>query len=277
MKAKEVMSREYVKVDAKDSVSAVLGKLKKTRQDTALIFEGKRYKGIFSKHRIIKTRLDPKSMKAGKLVKHVPVLNGDEDLKETARLIYTSNMPVLPVISKGNVLGVVRAINLVDNLDVKIKRKKMKDVATIGLFVVNENDETATALSMMYNNLIDRVPVVDDQGNLLNIVSLHDILTHFLLMQQSKTDARGRQGITQTGPRTIRAYRKRADIRALPIKNFASQIIITASMDDNVRTIIADMKKYSISSIVIVKGKKPIGIVTTRDLLELFLKEYVNY
>ena len=277
MKSKEVMSKAFIKVDRKDAVSAVLGKLKRTKHDTALIFESDKYKGLFSKHKLIKSRIDPTSVKAGKMIKHVPVLNGDENLKETARLIYTSNMPVLPVVIKGKVLGVVRAINVIDKLDVKTKRKKMRDVATAEPFVIHENDETATALSMMYNNLIDRLPVVDRQGNLISIVTLHDLITSFILMQQSKTEARGRGGLTQHGPRTIRAYRKRPDIRALPVKDFASPIIITASMDDNVRTIIDDMKKFGISSVVIVKGKKAVGIVTIRDLLSLFLKDYVNY
>jgi len=276
MKAKEVMSKDYVKVDVHDTVSAVFGKLKRTKHSTALIFEGDKYKGVFSKHRIIKTRLDPVKLKVRKVIKHVPVLNGGEDLKKTARLIYTSNMPVLPVIVKNKLLGVVKAIDVVDNLGLKAKRKKMSEVATHEPLVVHENDETATAIRAMFYNAVDRLPIVDKEGNLLNIVSLHDILTHFLLMQQSKTEARGRGGLTQKGPRTIRAYRKRPDIRALPVRNFATPIIITASMDDNVRTVIAKMKKFDISSIVIAKGKKPVGIVTIRDLLSLFLKEYVN-
>ncbi len=276
MKAKEVMSKDYVKADVHDTVSSVFGKLKRSKHSTALIFDGKKYKGVFSKHRLVKTKLDPAELKTGKMVKHVPVFKGDEDLKETARLIYTSNMPVLPVIENDKLIGVVKAIDVVDNLDLKAKRKKMKDVATHEPLVVHENDETATAIRIMFYNTIDRLPIVDKQGNLLNIVTLHDILTHFLLMQQSKTEARGRGGLTQKGPRTIRAYKKRPDIRALPVGNFATPVIITASMDDNVRTIIKDMRKFDISSVVIAKGKKPVGIVTIRDLLSLFLKEYVN-
>lgn len=276
MIAKEVMAADYIKVDANDSVSSVFGKLGKARHSTALVFDGKKYKGVFSQHRIITSRIDPKGMKAGKMMKAVPILKGDEDLKETARLIYASNMPLLPVAEKGRVLGVVKAIDVVDNLDEKNKRKPVKDVATIKLIVTYENDETATAMRTMFNNAVDRLPVVDRNGSLLGIVSLHNILTHFLLAQQSKSEARSGRNVNR-GTRTTRAYGMRDDIRALPVKDFATPVVATAAMDDSVGAIIDSMKEHGISSIVVVEGEKAIGIVTIRDLLELFLKENITY
>ena len=276
MKAKEVMTSDFIKADIKDTVSSVLGKLKKSKQDTALLFKGDKFIGLFSKHRLIKSRLDPKTSKAGHFIKHVPVLNGEEELIETARLIYTSNMPVIPVVHEQKVIGAVKAIDVVDKLDAGIKEQRIDSVATMDLFTINENDETATAMSIMYNKTIDRLPVVDKNGNLLNIVTLHDLITSFMLMQQTKTEARGRKGATVKGSRTVRAYRKRVDIRALPIRNFTSPVVITADANEDVGTVINDLKEYSISSIILVKGKKAVGIVTIRDLLGLFLKDFIT-
>lgn len=276
MEAKEVMTTDFVKADIKDTVSSVLGKLKKSKHDTALLFKGDRFVGLFSKHLLIKSRLDPKTSKAGHFIKHVPVLNGEENLIETARLIYTSNMPVIPIMHEKKVIGVVKAIDVVDRLDTGTKEQRIDSVATMDLFTVNENDETATAISIMYNKVIDRLPVVDKSGNLLNIVTLHDLITRFMLMQQTKTEARGRQGITEKGSRTVRAYRKRADIRALPIKDFTAPIVITVDSSEDIGTVINDMKEHSISSIILVKGKKAVGIITVRDLLGLFLTDYIT-
>lgn len=278
MKSKEVMSRNYVKADMKDSLSKLLGKLKLKKEKSALIFDGKKYKGIFSKHRMIKSKLDPVKLNAGKMLKHVPSLNGDEDLKETARLLLTANCPMLPVVEKGKVLGVVKAVDVVDNLDAKNKKKKVMDVATTELIVVHENDRTGKAIELMDEYAIDRLPIVDDKGELLNIVSLTDMMEHYFIMLQSKTETRGRGALTMTGPRTIRAFRsKRPDLRGFPIKNFATPVIITATENETIGNVIREMKKFKIGSMVIVRGKKAVGIITVRDLLKLFLPDMLTF
>jgi predicted transcriptional regulator len=278
MKAKEVMSKNYAKADMNDSVSKVLGQLKLTKEWAALLFDGRKYKGIFSKHRMIRSKMDPAAWKAKHMLKQVPVLNGNEDLKETARLMITGNCHLLPVAEKGKVLGIVKAVDIIDQLDANAKKKKIMDIATTGLVVVNEDDRTGKATQLMGDYVVDRLPIVDDAGNLLNIVSLTDLMEKCYLKMQSKTEARGRGGLTQAGPRTIRAYRsKRPDLTGFPVRNFATPVMITATENENIGDIIAYMRKYRIGSIVITRGKKAVGIITVRDLLKLFLPDMLTF
>jgi CBS domain-containing protein len=278
MIAKEVMSKNYAKADMKDSVSKVLGQLKLTKEWAALLFDGKKYKGIFSKHRMIRSKMDPVAWKARHMLKQVPVLNGNEDLKEIARLMITGNCHLLPVVEKGKVLGIVKAVDIIDHLDATAKKKKIMDLATIRMVVVHENDRTGKATQLMGEHVIDRLPIVDDAGNLLNIVSLTDLMEKCYLMMQSKTEARGRGGLTQAGPRTIRAFKsKKVDLIGFPVKNFATPVMITAAEKDTISDVIADMKKYRIGSIVITRGKKAVGIITVRDLLRLFLPDMLTF
>lgn len=272
MIAKEVMSQDYIQVDIKSTLSELLGKLKLRKEKGALLFDGKQYKGIFSKHRMIKTKLDPNSIKVDKMLKHVPALTGNEELKEAARLLIAGNCQMIPVISKGKVLGVVKALDVVEHLDVQSKKKKVIEAATLEPVMVYENDGIAKAIEIMHRHAIDRLPMVDNQGNLLNIVSLTDLMENYFILLQKKSETRG-SGLTSAGPRTIRAYRaKRPEINNLPIKNFTSPIIITVHEDEIVGNVIGNMKEYEIGSVVVVRGRRVVGIVTVHDLLKLFLK-----
>jgi len=279
MKAKEVMSKDYIKIDMNNPVSKVLGQMRLKKEKNVLLFDGKTYKGIFSKHKMVRSKLDPAEWKAGKMLKRVPRLNGEEDLKEVARLMLTSNYSLLPVIEKGDIIGVVKASDIIDKLDTKTKRKKVIDIATTELVVVHENDRVGKAIQLMNEKTIERIPIVDDEGNLLNIVSITDLLSKYYLLMQSKTEARGRGGLTQNGPRTIRAFKtmRHNRIEGLPVKNFATPVIITATERENLRDVINDMMKFEIGSIVVTRDKKAVGIVTIRDLLKLFLPSMLTF
>ena len=133
---------------------------------------------------------------------------------------------------------------------------------------VNENDRVGKAIEIFKENKIDRIPIVDKKGELINIASMTDIMFNFILQQQRKTEARG---IGRNKPKT-RAFRDRFEADAFPIKNFATPIMIDAKPEDSVSKIIDLMKEFEISSIVLIKDKKPVGIITERNLLKLLIK-----
>jgi len=54
----------------------------------------------------------------------------------------------------------------------------------------------------------------------------------------------------------------------LLVRDFMSKNVKTAKVDASAREIVRKMNKFRISSIIVVRGKKPVGIVTERDILE---------
>ncbi len=278
MKSKELIDGNYAKIDKSAHVSEMIGLLEKTRQKAALVFDGKRYIGLSHKNLLMKARLDLSKLKVGKIIAHVPILNGEEELRETARLMYTSDSPLLPVIKNSVLLGIVKAIDVANQIKnmPEQRKKKAKEVMTAGLILAKENDRVGKAIEMMKQMHINRIPIVDEKGNLVSISSFTDILRHYLMRQQSKSEH------TYRSPSMHRAEGKgfdaeRTDITGFPIKNLASLVTITANEDDYISEVIELMDKHEITSIVIVRDRKPVGIITVRDLVKLIIPSGVHY
>ena len=271
MIAKELISKDYVKVDQNDTISHLIGALKRKKEKSAVVLYGDKYVGVINKRLLIKTKLDPSKMKVKRVIEKVPVLKGDESVQKTARLMYTADSHILPIINKGVVEGVVKSIDLIDLIkkDKKLSNIKAKDVmGTKKLMTIKENDRLGKAIEIMKEAKINRIPVVDEKGDLSKIASMADIMFNYLLQQQSKSETRG---IGRNKTKT-RAYRARIEIDAFPIKNIASTTIIDVKPEAPVSRIIDLMKTNNISSIVLTKDNKPVGIVAKRDLLKLLIK-----
>lgn len=60
------------------------------------------------------------------------------------------------------------------------------------------------------------------------------------------------------------------------VKEIMSTPPITCSPEDSVKEVIKKMIKYNIGSVVIVKDKKPVGIITERDIVRRYLSKRLN-
>ena len=54
----------------------------------------------------------------------------------------------------------------------------------------------------------------------------------------------------------------------LLVRDFMSKDVKTVRVDDTVREAVRKMNKFRISSIIVMEGKRPVGIITERDILE---------
>jgi CBS domain-containing protein len=278
MVEESLIQKRYVAVDKSDTISHLIGQLKQNKAKAALVFDKNKFIGIADTHLLIKTKLDPTSMKVDKIVKKIPVLNGKEELGEVARLLLTSDTRMLPVIDHEKVIGVINSLDVIKQLhNTEAGKKKLKEVMTLSPITIHENDRLGKAIEIMKENHVSRIPIVNDKGELVQIAALTDLLYDYTLRLQSRSDARGKGMLSQHGPRTSRAYGDKTELNAYPIKNISTLIIITASPDDTIGRTIDKMERFDISSIVVVEGKRPVGIIATRDLLKLLLKHQVTY
>ncbi len=279
MIAKDLLTTNYIKIDKNASISELIGDLIRTKHKAAVVFDKKKYVGITTKRLLLKTKFDPAKWKVAKVTEQVPILTGKEDITEVARLLYTADAPILPVIEKGEVIGVVRSIDVTHQLkDMPEERnKKIKEIMTFEPINVNENDRTGKAIEIMRENKVSRIPIVDDKGELLNITSVTDVLEQYHVKEQGSSERGSRDTANPFFKQGKGFDGDRVDLHSYPVKNLTSPITITGDENDSVSKVIDEMNKYEISSLVIVKDKKPIGIVTIRDLLKLFMKDRITF
>ncbi len=90
---------------------------------------------------------------------------------------------------------------------------------------------------------IRHIPVVSEEGNVLGIVSLRDLLLHL-------SDA--------------------AASHFTPIKEIMNTDVITCSPDTPIEEVAMLMKKHTIGCVPVVENKKLVGIVSEADFLKLY-------
>lgn len=277
MKVIDLVDNQYLKIDKEDSVSHLIGEFQNSNQKAALVFDKKRFIGVTSKDMLLKSRLNLSKLKAEKIIKKVPVLIGDEDVKEAARLIYTSNSAILPVIKKKVLIGVISSIKLCTKLkeDKELCERKIEEFMVKETVTIEEDDGIDKAIELMRKNNISRLPVVDKRGNVLNIISVSDIIELYTLrLGDSENHSNTYSG---KAPRQTRAYKnKNFHLANYAVNNITFHTLITAKPDDSLCKVIDLMNNNAISSMVIVDNKKVLGIITSRDLIKLFLREYIS-
>jgi len=278
MIAKDLMTTNYLKIDESATVSELIGHLVRKKQRAAVVFSGKNYVGITSRRFLIRTKLDPAVLRVSHVVEKVPKLNGTEDISEVARLLYAADSFILPVVEKKIVVGIVDIIDVVNQLkSMPESSKKIKDIMTLEPIVINEDSGLGDAITVMQNKKVSRIPIVDKKGRLVNITSIADILEQFYLRLQHKAEQGKRNLGTNIKSGVDNIGGKERDFNLYPISNLTSTISVTGQENETVSDVLDKMNEFSISSLVIVRNKEPVGIITVRDFLKLFMKDKITY
>lgn len=101
-----------------------------------------------------------------------------DSLPAAARIMWERDCGVVPVIDDGLVVGVITDRDLCMAAYLRgqpLHDCRVSDVMSRPAIVCREQDATDVALNAMREHQVRRLPVVDDQGHLVGIVSLNDL------------------------------------------------------------------------------------------------------
>lgn len=263
MAVRDVLSSHFVSVDVDDTISRLLGKLRTLDELSAVVFRGAKVLGMADKRKFLRTRLDAKKMKVKHVVTMVPHLSLEDSELEAVRLLNAADVHTLPVLKDGKVVGVVHAREVLKALAPFFKGYKLSDISTTKLFSLDENEPISKAINQFREKGFDHVPVLDKKGNLIGIVSTTDLLEKYFAHPQKRE---GGWGLFAPASHPVKEF----NFSRLPIKNEMSLLVHTLANEDPVSKAIDTMVEEHVSSMVVVDGKKPVAIVTLKDLLTAF-------
>jgi CBS domain-containing protein len=139
---------------------------------------------------------------------------------------------------------------------------KAQDVMTLGVISVQSNASVMRAVQLMLHNKISGLPVVDDKGSLVGIVTEGDFLRRGELGTQRK---RPRWLEFLVGPGRLAEEYVHACGRK--VDEVMTPEPYTVSVDTPVNEIVRLMEKHSIKRLPVVENGKPIGMVSRANLL----------
>ena len=97
---------------------------------------------------------------------------------EAARLMKSENVGSLPILEGEMVTGIVTDRDIVINAVAEGKNPSgmpVREVASREVIKINAGDDLSSALQLMANEQVRRLPVVDDDGKLVGILAQADI------------------------------------------------------------------------------------------------------
>jgi CBS domain-containing protein len=122
------------------------------------------------------------------MVTEVQAVGPDATVLEVARLMRHQNVGVLPIVQDGKVIGVITDRDLVVRAlardDIEPSRLRVIDCATRDPVLGHPNWMLERALLVMAEQQIGRLPIVDDDGRLVGLVTLSSVA-----LRSQKADA----------------------------------------------------------------------------------------
>jgi IMP dehydrogenase len=96
-------------------------------------------------------------------------------VSDAERIMHQYSIGGVPVIEKGKIIGIVSRRD-VRAIVQKRGDEKITAIMTRKPIVADEEITADKALEIMYTNKVERLPVVDDKGKLIGIITMQDIL-----------------------------------------------------------------------------------------------------
>jgi len=260
------IKEDFLTFNESDTISSMIGELKKTQQRTGLVFRKDKLLGVVEKKKLLRSRLDAAKTKIGNYIHRTSTVNEHADVIETAYLMFQSDVDFLPVERNKKIFGVLSSLDLVKlAADLpEAKSFKVSDMKIIKPAKLDREDPLSMALERMYLDRIDQVPVFE-KGKLYGIISFSDVFRKYMNWAPKREYS---HKLTKEVGKTRGAEADRPSWANLPIQSFSTnENLVTVSNKTTLREVVSLMSKNSLSSLIVMEKGKVEGLLTVKNIL----------
>jgi CBS domain-containing protein len=123
----------------------------------------------------------------------------------------------------------------------RIDEIRAEEVMSRNLITVDEQNELNICAKLMLDNGISSLPVIDGEGDLKGIITKSDLVGAY-----------------------VKNYAGRNRV-----EDYMTKHVFTVAPDETTHMVLAIMANNNVSRVIVARGKRPIGIITGRDLLPM--------
>jgi len=125
--------------------------------------------------------------------KQVKTISPDATIKELSQSLTDLKIGALVVSSNGkNILGIVSERDIVQALPLhmhEIAQIHVRDIMTVNVMTCKKESTVAQLMALMTEKRIRHVPVIDDSGELISIISIGDVVKSYVSEIDSERSA----------------------------------------------------------------------------------------
>jgi CBS domain-containing protein len=252
---KDVFSEGFATVYENDTLSRCWEMFKKETPPVLAVLDDKgKYAGVIARRWVIRSRLDPATIKVKTLMRPAPKVSLEFSLSKAAKLMIESGVRQLPVFERKKLLGFVTDENIIHGaVTQKWGKTAIEKVMTKAPHTIEAHRSVGAVLSLFREQGISHIPVMDD-GKLAGIISIQDILEHVFQPPRRQT--------------TGEIVGEKVPLISVPAKGIMRKPVITVSPETSLREAEKKMHDFNISCLVVTVKEKLLGIATKLDFLE---------
>jgi len=279
--AKDILTKKYVKVSPADTISSMIGKMRRLRMHQALVFDASNYLGMVDRRFLLTSRIDPAGMKVGNIVKKrskaktpffVPTLRPDSDETEMCKLMNSANTHALPVQDGSKVLGIVKALDLAEAILDHYPKVACSELSTMRITTAHYTDEIGKALNLMNRRSIEHLPIIDDKGKLVGLVAAGNFIEDFTLWNAFSRLRIPHHASHQGQKKHGYDVGEQVHTLRIPVEQIMSPLVCTTTPSSTLKKAVACMQEAQVSSIILARNNKPLGILTAKDIFKDFTR-----
>ncbi len=276
MDIEDIVSDDYEQLDPETTVSKLVGVFSDPATKGVVVY-GEEFEGIVTRRQLATSHHQP-NQKLQSLLRHVPRLTPNEDIRKTARLMLDSDARLLPVFDGTALVGVVTVDAILTKVEPFLDAVTVRDAYTADLVTLDPDSTFGQAVNRFRENRITHLPVVEN-GEAVGIVSLYDI-TEFTVRPETKSqggnvdavdsyggDVADRAGRTRGG-----GYGERQGelgrVLSVPVRDLMAEPVRTISPDQPLQQAVEAMDELGGASLVVTENGEPFGILTKTDILD---------
>jgi CBS domain-containing protein len=248
MNASEIMVDKVITLNSEETVAKALRMMHENNiNQIPLVDENRKYLGMLYAKEFLGRNPVPGAKLKSFLAK-TPILSQDDSVKKCAQLIVTTGNHALPVVENGELIGIISEKDVLLTADFG---HAIVDEVMSGAIVIEGDAILSNALSKMRRYNISRLPVINSNGVLIGTIGALDIAK---VIATPRERAGKSAGVT-----TVRNVKVKDSMRrAISVERGTKLNSVIETFNGN-------------GEIIVVGDRRPIGIVTPKDALELTL------
>jgi CBS domain-containing protein len=254
--AEALMSKIDVTASPETTLSDALGKMMKYDVHELPIVKHNKLVGILSYDVLTKRRKLAITTHVEHLMCSPPRIEPHDTLPKIAEILLTNDFRGVPITSRGKLVGVVSRKDIIKVLPKvgEVMSMPVDAVMTPSPVWVRENEGVSRAMHLLRGLDERMLPVTDNNDRLVGMIDIKHLTP---VLEAPRRRSRAGE---------ISGERIPCDIS---VKSVMSTPPVSVSPNARVKDVINLMISNDVSSVVVARDRKPVGIITHLDLIEL--------
>ncbi|MFB6094216.1 MAG: CBS domain-containing protein [Halanaeroarchaeum sp.] len=251
----DIAVTDHLEVDVEERLGKIRSLFEEENPKGIVVTEDGEYAGVIGERQLLQSHIEDDA-KASTLTSPAPKIDRHEDIRETARMLVEGNTKIAPVFEGDSLWGIVTEDQILEAVLDNLDALDVADIYSEDPITVSRHDTIGVVINRLREHDISRLPVLDDQGLLTGVVTIHDVVD-VVVRDMDKATTGDRAG-------------ERDRILDIPVTDVLTRPVETTDRSTPVDDAVGRMLENDFSGLIVTEAdndRSVIGVITKTDVL----------